>query len=225
MTTLKKAFSVVQTPQRYSPRWIPKMKVITVSLLIVNLVLWNVDCAVPKDDDMFADDVTECRGTAMQFSASMKEAKCVPRKSLVTLTPKLGSFYIPNVVSVNRCGGFCGDHLSCMATETRLREFLVRSTRNVLFREQKCHRVYVKEHVRCRCRCSVMKEHCNEHQSYNEDKCECECMDPLREVACSLEKNMVWNRQNCECSCGKPKEECSTGLEWIPSLCRCAKVM
>ncbi|XP_076281886.1 vascular endothelial growth factor A-A-like [Lasioglossum baleicum] len=201
------------------------MKVITVCLLIVNLTLWYVECAPPKDDDIFADDMTGCTGTRMKISASMKEAKCMPRKSLVTLTPKIGISYIPNVVSVNRCGGFCANNLSCMPTETILRDFVVRSTRNVPREAMKCHRVYVKEHLRCKCRCKVMKEHCNEQQWYNENKCACECVDHLKEFACDLQKNMVWQPEKCKCTCVKPEEECSTGLEWIPSLCKCAKVM
>ena len=40
---------------------------------------------------------------------------------------------------------------------------------------------------------------CNDKQSWNEDKCTCECKELIEKGVC--DKRYIWNPSNCECEC------------------------
>ncbi|XP_012270513.1 vascular endothelial growth factor A-A [Orussus abietinus] len=169
-------------------------------------------------------EATDCRGRRMQLSDQMKEVKCMPRKTLVQLKPEFGYSFSPSMVSINRCDGLCGDNLSCMPVESKKKSLIVRR-HHFSSKLYSCFRVDVKEDVRCKCGCNVSENDCNKYQIFMEDDCACECMNMDEKYDCSMKMGMVWNPITCKCTCAKVEEECSTGLEWIPSLCRCGVVM
>ncbi|XP_015431324.1 PREDICTED: balbiani ring protein 3-like [Dufourea novaeangliae] len=155
----------------------------------------------------------------------MRQAKCMPRVTMVNLDQEPGYMYFPSMVTVKRCEGFCGNNLSCMPIDTHRKAILVKKSGIFKVNDMTCHKVLVEEHTKCRCRCNVMKHHCNRYQEYSEETCSCMCMNFSEQAECKRLKNMVWNSEKCKCTCSTPEEECSTGLEWLPSRCMCVRVM
>ncbi|XP_043252894.1 balbiani ring protein 3-like [Colletes gigas] len=167
----------------------------------------------------------ECRRTRTEFNKEMKDVKCMPRQSLQRITSTSGHIYFPAMISLNKCDGFCGNNLLCLPIATKRKRVLVKRTIDLTSTTMSCHYIYVQEHTECRCRCSVMKEDCNENQVYDEYNCECKCINMEERAICNRLKNMVWDAEKCKCTCLMPEEVCSTGWAWIPSMCRCAKIM
>ncbi|KAG7198407.1 hypothetical protein KM043_005795 [Ampulex compressa] len=167
---------------------------------------------------------TDCRGMRMRLNEQMTQVKCTPRPNLVRLQPEPGYIFLPEMVSYNRCEGFCASNLACMPMESKKTSILIQR-QHIKSWSRSCFHVHVEEHTKCKCKCSVLEEDCNHKQIYVPDDCACKCMNIEEQLDCSFMKGMVWNSQKCKCVCAKEEEECSTDLEWIPSLCRCAKVI
>ncbi|XP_025160223.1 balbiani ring protein 3-like [Harpegnathos saltator] len=163
---------------------------------------------------------TDCSGKSMRLSHQMRGVKCEPRETMVKLVPQLGSTFFPNYARVKRCSGFCTKSKACMPVmPVNLTKVAVRIYG---FKTKGCYNVLVEEHIRCKCLCSVQPFDCNAHQRYSKDNCSCECMN---RQSCDASRHMVWDEKTCKCTCTKPEELCSSGLEWVHSRCRCAKVM
>ncbi|XP_008549908.1 uncharacterized protein LOC103572877 isoform X2 [Microplitis demolitor] len=126
---------------------------------------------------------------------------------------------------MDRCDGRCGhESQSCMPIETVSTRVLVQRMQ-IGSLHSPCWEIQVEKHTRCKCDCQLMSSDCNSRQKYNQDDCTCECSNIKEMLDCSLKEDMFWNHDTCRCSCLAEEETCSTGLMWIPSLCRCAKVM
>ena len=63
-------------------------------------------------------------------------------------------------------------------------------------------------------RCKV----CNNKQSWNDDKCRCECKELIDKGVC--DKGFIWNPSNCECECDK---SCDVGEYLDYENCKCRK--
>ncbi|XP_031839756.1 uncharacterized protein LOC116430150 [Nomia melanderi] len=180
-----------------------------------------------EESDAETDSIECTRDTWTDVNKARHLAKCRPRERLITLRPDPGYDLYPSMILVNRCHGACHHTLECLPIKTKKKEVIVYKTKIDYYKQQgfTCDVVYVEEHTECRCGCKVMKRHCKENQVYNEQNCSCECKDEKAMRDCNNQENMMWDKRECKCSCTKEVEECSTGLEWVPSLCRCAKVM
>ncbi|XP_029674616.1 vascular endothelial growth factor A-like [Formica exsecta] len=187
---------------------------LTITWIHITEAMWY------KNDDLRTHDgeVIGCAGRRMQLNYQMKEVICVPRRTLVKLIPQPGYIFYPNYAPVKRCSGFCPHNKLCMPVQTDVKRIVVRMDG---YNSSECYHVLVEEHVKCKCQCSVKQSHCNTHQVYSENNCACECKNRRK---CNEERQMVWNENLCKCICNK-EEICSSGLEWVPSLCRCAKIM
>ena len=194
------------------------------ALIACVLIIDSVDrvsaSPVSNESSYYGEGVADCKWSRQEFISRMKEVKCRPRKSLEKLNADRRYIFLPNVVPVNRCEGFCGDELACMPTRVQRKLILVKRSRDVLSYDMICYRVYVEEHTQCRCKCKVTEKDCNEYQQYKADECACKCNNFQEQGACTFRRKMVWNPEKCRCICAVPEEECSTGLEWIPSVCR-----
>ena len=57
-------------------------------------------------------------------------------------------------------------------------------------------------HETCKCVCRLTSSICNSRQTWNEEKCTCECKEDLiDEEIC--DKGFIWNPSNCGCECDK----------------------
>ena len=59
---------------------------------------------------------------------------------------------------------------------------------------------------------------CNNKQSWNDDKCRCECKELSDKGIC--DKGYAWNPSNCECECDK---SCDVGEYLDYENCKCRK--
>ncbi|KAG8226109.1 hypothetical protein J437_LFUL006738 [Ladona fulva] len=87
----------------------------------------------------------------------------------------------------------------------------------------KCGVIRVEEHLRCKCKCTVMKEDCNEKQEYQAGECMCLCMNSEERRKC-IQAGKTWDDEKCSCMCPIQKE-CTTPYVWLRDYCRCAKLM
>ena len=75
---------------------------------------------------------------------------------------------------------------------------------------------HIKWHKTCNCRLDSTV--CNYKQTWNEDKCRCECKELIDKGACN--KGFIWNSSNCECDCDK---SCDVGECLDYESCKCRK--
>ncbi|XP_033334237.2 uncharacterized protein LOC117225041 [Megalopta genalis] len=154
------------------------------------------------------------------------ETDCMPRDTFVKLKPKLGFSYHPDIVKTKVCTGFCDTRVTCIATETKTREVPILAVNHGMSGDDYCYNITIEEHTMCKCLCTMMEHHCNKDQTYDEDNCSCECnANKSDRWKCERQENMMWDDEKCMCSCNKVTEECSSGYYWVPSECRCMKLM
>ena len=78
---------------------------------------------------------------------------------------------------------------------------------------------HIEWHETCKCKCRLNTNLCNNKQSWNEEKCRCECREELsdRQIC---DKGFIWNPSNCNCECD---ESCNFG-EWLDyENCKCRR--
>ena len=57
-------------------------------------------------------------------------------------------------------------------------------------------------HETCKCVCRLTSSVCHSRQTWNENKCRCECREDLIDkMVC--DKGFSWNPSNCDCECNK----------------------
>ncbi|XP_011266816.1 vascular endothelial growth factor A [Camponotus floridanus] len=195
------------------------MKSLAIICILMVTWIYTIEAMWYEDLRAHEGEVTGCAGRRMQLNYQMKEVICVPRRTLVKLIPQPGYIFYPNYAPVNRCSGFCPKNKLCMPVKKDIKKIIVRMDG---YNSSECYHVLIEEHVKCKCQCSVKQNHCNVHQIYSENNCACECKNRR---TCNEERQMIWNEKLCKCMCNKPEEICSSGLEWVPSLCGCAKIM
>ena len=73
-------------------------------------------------------------------------------------------------------------------------------------------------HETCKCVCQLTSSVCNSRQTWNEEKCRCECKEDLIDKGiCG--KAFVWNPSSCDCECDK---SCGIGeyLDYKNCVCK-----
>jgi hypothetical protein len=55
-------------------------------------------------------------------------------------------------------------------------------------------------------------------QEYDRPACMCKCMNMDEKEECE-KSDRLWDQKACKCRCIK-EEDCTTGLYWVPTLCR-----
>ena len=84
----------------------------------------------------------------------------------------------------------------------------------ILFPDETRHKEWHEMH---KCKCRVYAS-VNNTQSWNEDKCRCECKELIEKGVCN--KGFIWNPSNCECECDK---SCDIGEYLNYENCKCRK--
>ena len=77
---------------------------------------------------------------------------------------------------------------------------------------------YIKWHETCKYECRLDASVCNNKQSWNDDKCRCECKELNDKGIC--DKGYAWNPSNCECESDK---SCDVGGYLDYKNCKCRK--
>ncbi|XP_078048466.1 uncharacterized protein LOC144475920 [Augochlora pura] len=154
------------------------------------------------------------------------ETECIPRETFVKLKPQLGFSYHPDIVKTKVCSGFCDSKVSCIPTQTATRQVPIMAVSHGMYGDDFCYNVTIEEHTKCKCLCTIMEHNCNKDQTYDEENCSCECnANKVDRRKCEKQTNMMWDDENCVCRCNKLTEQCTSGFYWVPSMCRCMKLM
>jgi hypothetical protein len=183
------------------------------------------DCERQPEVINIFEELTNCKNRtfSQHFNEVMMAVTCaLPRDTVVPIAPdEPGTQYIPNAVVVKRCGGTCQQQLSCIPTKKRMVQFSVRCRRDG--EKGICGTVDVEEHERCKCDCRVMESQCIPmKQKYDRHACMCRCINMDEKEKCERDDGL-WDQKACECRC-KEEKVCTTGLYWVPSLCRCMRM-
>ena len=152
------------------------------------------------------------------ISSSLRgEAPCQPRDKVIKVPwPNNTDVHrvTPTHVTVRRCSGGCHqDHLSCVASLTRVREVQVILGKCPVSGgkcEKECASVEVEDEVECECGCR--RKECGEKAEWMSDTCECECKDSVGRTEC-LEGGYVWDSTQCQCGCPAILS-CHSGMEF-----------
>ena len=72
----------------------------------------------------------------------------------------------------------------------------------------------------CKYECKFGANVCNNKQSWNKDKCRCQCKELIHKGVCN--KGFIWNPSNCECECDKA---CDIGEYLDSENCKCRKIL
>ena len=73
-------------------------------------------------------------------------------------------------------------------------------------------------HETSTCKCRLDTSVCNDKQSWNNDKCRCECKELIDK--CKWDDVFIWNPSICECECDK---SCDVGEYLDYANCKCRK--
>ncbi|XP_067002581.1 vascular endothelial growth factor A [Anabrus simplex] len=164
------------------------------------------------------------RDAKRMYMEVMKQSTCSrPLEAVVKLVPDDDNYeFLPSHVRVKRCFGSCSAAQACLPRQTKPVKVMVRLLDRVT-NTITCGTVEVEEHSSCMCSCAVMEKHCTKLQVYKPKDCMCECLNVEEKDKCLIEGN-IWNTNRCSCECDQ-LQECSTGMVWVPSHCRCMRVM
>ena len=77
---------------------------------------------------------------------------------------------------------------------------------------------HIEWHETCKYECRLDSSVCNNKQTWNKDKCRCECKELIDKGRC--DKEFIWNPSNCERECDK---SCDTGEYLGYKNCKCRK--
>ena len=77
---------------------------------------------------------------------------------------------------------------------------------------------FIEWHETYKCECKFVENVCNNKQSWNKNKCRCECKELIDKGVC--DKWFIWDPSNCECQCDKA---CHVGEYLDYENCKCRK--
>ena len=151
---------------------------------------------------------------------SVVNQKCMSRPKIININANEPVFY-PYSTKVNKCSRSCNNNNNindpfaklCVPGITKNINVKVF---NIMVRINEARQIVW--HETCKCICKLTSAVCNSRQTWNEDKCRCECKEDLiNKMAC--DKGYIWNPSNCACECDKL---CDIGqyLDYKNCVCR-----
>ena len=148
---------------------------------------------------------------------SMKNQECKVRPEIVNVNSKDPVFF-PFSIKTSRCSGSCNninDPYAKMCVPDVIKNLNIKVFNTISRTNETRH---MKWHETCKCICKLDGIICNNKQSWNEDKCRCECKELTDKGVC--DKGFIWNPSNCECDWDK---SCDIGEYLDYSNCKSRK--
>ena len=132
---------------------------------------------------------------------SMNNQECKARPKIIALNNNEPMFY-PYSIKVNKYTRSCSninDPYAKLCVPDIIKNINVKVF-NLMSRINETRQVIW--HKTCKCVCRLTSAICNSRQTWNEDKCGCECKEDLiNKMLC--DKGHLWNPSNCACECDK----------------------
>ena len=148
---------------------------------------------------------------------SMNNQKCMSRTKIMNLNPNEPVFF-PYSIKINKCSGSCNninDPFAKLCLPDIIKNINVKVF-NIMSRIYETRQIVW--HETCKCICRLISAICNNIQTWNKDKCRCECKEDLiNKLVC--DKGCIWNPSTCECEYDKL---CHIGqyLDYKNCICR-----
>ena len=139
------------------------------------------------------------------------------RPGIVNVNSNEPVFY-PFSIKIIKCSGICNNINDpyakvCVPDTVKDLNFKVF---NLMQRTNETR--HIKWHETCKGKCRLDAIVCNNKQSWNDDKCRCECKEIIDKSVC--DKGYAWNPSNRECECNK---SCDVGEYLDYENCKCRK--
>ena len=146
---------------------------------------------------------------------SMTNEECKARPKIIYVNSNERVFY-PYSIKVNKCSGSCSninDPYAKLCVPDIVKNINV-TVFNPMSRISKTRQIIWHEICKCRLTSTV----CNSRQTWNKDKCRCECKEDLVNKM-MRDKGYIWNPSNCAYECDKL---CAIGqyLDYKNSVCK-----
>ena len=148
---------------------------------------------------------------------SINNQECKVRLEIVNVNSNKPIFY-PFSIKTSQCSGSCNntnDPCAILYVPDVVRILNVKVF-NLMSRNNETR--HIEWHKTCKGKCRWDKSVCNNKQSWNKDKCRCECKELIDKGVC--DKGFIWNPSDCECECDK---SCDVGEYLDYSNCKCRK--
>ena len=114
---------------------------------------------------------------------SINNQECKVRPEIININSDEPLFY-PYSIKVNKCSGSCNDindPYSKMCVPDVVKYINVKVF-NLMSRTNKTR--HIKRYETCKCKCRLNASVCNNKQSWNNDKCRCECKELIDKGIC-----------------------------------------
>ena len=148
---------------------------------------------------------------------SMINQECKARPIIIDVNNNEPVFY-PYSIKVNKCSGSCNtinDPFAKLCVPDIAKNINVKIF-NLMSKINETRQIIW--HETCKCICRLTSAICNSKQTWNKDKCRCECKEDLiNKLVC--DKVYIWNPSTCSCECDKL---CDIGqyLDYKRCVCR-----
>ena len=131
---------------------------------------------------------------------SKKNQECKTRLQVININGNNPIFY-PFSIKIKKCSGSCNNINNPYANiciPDVIKNFNVQVF-NLMSRTNETR--FIKWLEKCKCKCRLDANACNNKQCWNKNKCRCECKELIDKGIC--DKGFIWNPSNCECECDK----------------------
>ena len=139
-------------------------------------------------------------GTTTLSCISMNNQACKVRPEIVNVNSNEPVFY-PFSIKTSKCSGSCNninDPYAKICVPDVVKDLNVKVF-NLMLRTNEIR--HIQWHEKCKCRCRLDANVCNNKQRWTNDKCRCECKELIDKGIC--DKEYIWNPSNCKCECDK----------------------
>ena len=129
---------------------------------------------------------------------SMNNQECKTRPQVLNVNGD-GSVFFPFSIKTSECSGSCNNinyPYANICVPDVVKSLQVKVF-NLISRTNETR--HIEWHETSKCECKFGANICNNKQSWNNDKCRCECKELIAKDVC--DKGFIWNPSNCECEC------------------------
>ena len=148
---------------------------------------------------------------------SMTNQECQVRPEITNVNSDEPVIY-PFNIKTNKCSGNC-NNINDPYAKTCVLDIVKNLNVKVFNLISKTSETrHIKWHGTFKYKCRLDASVCNNKQRWNDDKCRCECKEPIDKGVCN--KGYIWNGSNCECECDK---SCDVGEYLDYENCKCRK--
>ena len=149
---------------------------------------------------------------------------CAPHVHYIETDPESSQYY-PLMVRLHRCEGSHGKaspkFIDCVPAKIETVQVPVHRVD-----DQTKERINIPllNHTQCRKECKMTRSACNQHESWDADRCQCVCNYPndfQLQPECSTKHTFITSAGRCGCRCLVQRGTCPVNKVWDHTTCGC----